>query len=54
MFEYDLCRCGNANKCPSKDECERARVDLPAGIYTYSDFYNENRECEYYIPIKKE
>ena len=51
MFEYDLCRCGNSDLCTHKENCERARTDMPAGIYTYSNFYNENKECENYIPI---
>ena len=53
MFEYDLCQCGNPDLCVHKENCERARTDLPAGIYTYSNFYNGNKECEYYIPVCK-
>ena len=48
MFEYDICRCGNAGLCPHIEECERAR-QLPPGIYTISDFYKENEECEYFM-----
>lgn len=53
MFEYDICRCGNSDLCPHKESCERARTDIPAGIYTYSLFYEDNKECENYIKRKE-
>ena len=53
MFEYDICMCGNASSCPHKETCKRAQNHGP-GIYTVSLFYEKNKECEYYLPIKKE
>ena len=48
MFEYDICLCGNNEKCPQKDKC--ARVVNKSGIYTVSLLYNPNVEkCEYFI-----
>lgn len=52
MFEYDICLCGNADKCPMKDTCLRA-IKPPPGIYTISLFYNKDKECENYIERKK-
>lgn len=46
MFEYDYCFCGNSNDCPHEHECKRA-VKI-VGIHTYSDFYKEGKECEYF------
>lgn len=52
MFEDDICRCGNADKCPNKDICLRGRKVTKSGIYTVSLFYDEkNKECEYFIPV---
>ncbi len=54
MFEYDICLCGNSEKCPNKDICKRARKHGP-GIYTISNFYDErNIECDYFIFTNKE
>ena len=47
MFENDICFCGNAKDCPSRDFCKRA--DSKPGINTYSNFYKENEECEYFL-----
>lgn len=47
MFEYDICRCGNPDQCPLKNQCERAKP-VPAGIYTVSLFYEEGKDCEYF------
>ncbi len=52
MFELDFCLCGNSDQCPHKDECMR-NIHL-VGIHTYSLFYKENEECEYFIPRKNE
>ena len=46
MFEYDYCFCGNAVSCPLKDQCKRA--ESKPGIHTYSLFYEEGKECEYF------
>jgi len=51
MFEYDICRCWNAELCPLKNQCERAKP-APPGIYTVSSFYKEGEECEYFWKIK--
>ena len=52
MFELDICKCGNAEKCPNKDICLRGRKETKPGIYTVSLFYDEkNKECEYFIPV---
>ena len=51
MFEDYLCRCGNADECPHKEECERAK--RVAGICTMSLFYTGEDKCEYFIPIKE-
>ena len=48
MFEYDISFCGNKENCPNKDKCERAKK-LPPGIYTFSLFYEEGKECENFI-----
>lgn len=47
MFENDICFCGNAKDCPSRDFCRRAKST--PGINTYSNFYKENEECEYFL-----
>jgi len=52
MFEYDICLCGNKENCPKKETCERA-VNPGPGIYTLSLFYQENKECEYYLSLKQ-
>ena len=46
MFEYDYCFCGNAASCPHKNQCKRA--ESKPGIHTYSLFYEEGKECEYF------
>lgn len=51
MFEVCLCRCGNADECPHKEECERAKRVV--GICTMSLFYTGDDECEYFIPIEE-
>lgn len=52
LFEYDYCFCGNPDNCPKKDTCRRAlRV---SGIHSYSEFYVEGKECEYYWEVEKE
>ena len=51
MFEYDICRCGNSEECPRKNECERAKRVI--GICTMSLFYTGEDECEYFIPIEE-
>lgn len=48
MFEDDICRCWNSDLCPRKDQCERAKRGGP-GIYTVSSFYEEDKECEYFM-----
>jgi len=52
MFEYDICLCGNPEKCPLKDICLRNQHRV--GINTYSLFYAENQNCEYFIAKNKE
>jgi len=49
LFEDDICICGNAIDCPSKDKCLRARRGKPGQIYTMSLFYNGKEKCEYFI-----
>ena len=52
MFELDICKCGNAEKCPNKDICLRGRKETKPGIYTVSLFYDEkNKKCDYFIPV---
>ena len=51
MFEYDICLCGNASSCALKDKCKRAEKHGP-GIYTVSLFYEEGKECEYFLEKK--
>ena len=38
--EDDICKCGNAEDCPSKEKCFRAKPGRPGFIYTVSLFYN--------------
>lgn len=53
MFDYDICLCGNADKCPNKDLCRRGQKHGP-GIYTMALFYDEkNKQCDYFFPIIK-
>lgn len=49
MFEFDICLCGNNEKCPDKDKCLRAIKRT--GICTVSDFYSirEKYKCKYFI-----
>ena len=53
LFEDDICLCGNAENCPKKETCRRAKSHGP-GIYSYAAFYKENEECEDYWEIKEE
>ena len=52
MFNDDICLCGNKEDCPNKDTCRRAKSH-GSGIYTISLFYQKDKECEYYLPIKE-
>lgn len=48
MFEDDICRCGNPDLCPRKNECKRAEKPGP-GVYTMSYFYQyDGKECKYF------
>lgn len=55
LFEDDICMCGNPDNCPDKNRCERAATRKP-GIYSFALFYEEGKECKYFIEIidKKE
>ena len=55
MFDYDICLCGNGENCPKKEECKRYVLTkkVGPGVYTYSLFYNEKKECEDFYPIKR-
>ena len=46
FFNDDICFCVNAKECPHKDTCRRA--DSKPGIHTYSNFYEEGKECDNY------
>lgn len=46
----DICFCGNAQNCPKQKECRRGQSLI--GIHTYSNFYIENEECEYFLKKK--
>ena len=48
MFEFDICLCGNKEKCPKKDTCLRA-INPGPGIYTMSLFFVNGTDCENYI-----
>ena len=53
MFDDDICLCANAASCPQKNQCRRAEHKV--GIHTYSNFYEKNKECEYFLKkIRKE
>lgn len=52
FFDDDICLCGNADNCPNKDRCRRAEKKI--GIHTYSLFYEEGKECEYFFEKNKE
>ena len=47
--EDDICKCGNAEDCPSKEKCFRAKPGRPGSIYTVSLFYNGKEKCDYFI-----
>jgi hypothetical protein len=47
----DICLCGNPEKCPKKNTCLRNKKKT--GIHTYSLFYQKDKDCEYYIPIRR-
>ena len=51
MFDDDICFCGNSKECPNKDTCRRAENKI--GIHTYANFYEQGKECEYYIKRKE-
>jgi hypothetical protein len=53
MIDFDICLCGNKEECPYKDTCLRA-INPPPGIYTYSLFYNKDKECDEYITLGKD
>lgn len=57
MFEDNISRCGDSDRCPYKDSCRRA-TPRPVGIYTISYFYKDcfdlkNEYCEFYIEKKE-
>jgi hypothetical protein len=56
MFEYDICLCGNGDKCPSKDTCRRYvyAQKKGMGIFTMALLYTGEEKCEDYYPLKKE
>lgn len=51
MFFKDYCLCYNFDKCPRKDECLRA--EHLVGIHTYSNLYEEGKECEHFLEKEK-
>ena len=52
FHEDDICKCGNAEDCPSKGKCFRAKPGRPGSIYTVSLFYNGKEKCDYFIEKK--
>lgn len=50
--EDDICKCGNAEDCPSKEKCFRAKPGRPESIYTVSLFYDGKEKCDYFIEKK--
>ena len=46
FFDDDYCLCGNSDYCPRRIECKRAEHKI--GIHTYSLFYKEEEDCEYF------
>lgn len=50
-YDYDYCFCGNPESCPRKDQCRR--TEKKPGIHTYSLFYKEGEECEYFWEKKE-
>jgi hypothetical protein len=52
FFDDDICLCGNSDSCPYKNECLRAERRGP-GIFTVSLFYQEDKECEYFIKKRR-
>lgn len=47
FFEDDICFCGNAKDCPKREKCRRG--NSKPGIHSYSDFYDKNKEYEYFM-----
>lgn len=51
FFDDDICLCGNSEKCKYRNNCMRAEKKI--GIHTYSLFYEDEKECKYYIKKKR-
>jgi hypothetical protein len=49
MLSHDIARCGNGDKCPSRDTCMRW-IDKGHPTYqAYSAFYTDGNGCYAYI-----
>ena len=44
----DITYCGNAKECKLKDTCIRATDQSEHLLVWCTDFYNEEKECNYY------
>lgn len=56
MFEDDICKCADSDKCPYKDSCYRAtaRPGICTASYFYKDCYDlKNEYCKFYIKKDK-
>ena len=52
---YDITWCANSEKCKRKD-CERRLSKRPKNLgcwYSCTNFYEEDKECKYYLQWEK-
>ena len=52
---YDITWCANSEKCKRKD-CERKLSKRPKNLgcwYSCANFYEEDKECKYYLQWEK-
>lgn len=47
----DITFCMQNKDCPLRDKCERNKVI--DDVAYYAKFFEENKECEYFIPCDK-
>ena len=53
---YDITWCTNSKKCKNKD-CQRIISKRPKNLhcqYSIADFYEEGKECKYYLKESEE
>jgi hypothetical protein len=45
--------CSNNEECPRRGKCYRAMAEFDPFEQAFSDFYEEDVECEHFWPIRE-